>query len=97
MKKVIVFVVFVYLSMFSFIFYKHNKLLDDIKEHSHDHELIEIGHKTFMIMESDGRNHIYVDLTTGVQYIYLNTGPRRGGLTVIVDADGKPILYDGEY
>ena len=37
---------------------------------------------------------IYVDKETKVQYIY-NT--YEGGMCVLVDADGKPLLYDGEF
>lgn len=34
---------------------------------------------------------IVVDKTTGVNYLYYSSG-RGGGLTVLVDADGKPII-----
>ena len=37
---------------------------------------------------------IYVDKETKVQYIY-NT--YQGGMCVLVDSDGKPLLYDGDF
>ena len=37
-------------------------------------------------------NQIWVDRETGVQYFWHADG-YAGGLTVILDADGKPLLY----
>ena len=37
-------------------------------------------------------NEIWVDTETGVQYLYHAAG-NSGGLTVLVDAEGKPLLY----
>ena len=41
--------------------------------------------------ESMGENQIIVDSLTGVNYFYHNSG-YSGGLTVLVDKDGKPIV-----
>jgi hypothetical protein len=41
--------------------------------------------------ESMGENQIFVDSTTGVNYFYHNSG-YSGGLTVLLDKDGKPII-----
>lgn len=41
--------------------------------------------------ESMGENQIIVDSQTGVNYFYHNGG-YGGGLTVLVDKDGKPIV-----
>ena len=38
------------------------------------------------------RVKIIVDSVTGVQYIW-TTGGYCGGMTVLLDADGKPLLY----
>ena len=38
-----------------------------------------------------GSNEIWVDRQTGVNYLYHNGG-YGGGLTVLVDRDGKPII-----
>ena len=35
---------------------------------------------------------IWVDTETDVQYLYHSAGD-SGGLTVLVDAEGKPLLY----
>ena len=37
-------------------------------------------------------NEIWVDTQTGVQYFYHAVG-NSGGLTLLVDAEGKPLLY----
>lgn len=37
---------------------------------------------------------IYVDKETRVQYIY---NINQGGMCVLVDAEGKPLLYEGEF
>lgn len=36
---------------------------------------------------------IWVDIETGVNYIYHSAG-YSGGLTVLVDKDGKPVVTD---
>ena len=38
-----------------------------------------------------GSVEIWVDKQTGVNYIYRQSG-YSGGLTVLVDADGKPVI-----
>ena len=38
-----------------------------------------------------GNNEILVDRETGVNYLY-HSGGYGGGLTVLVDKDGKPIV-----
>ena len=42
-----------------------------------------------------GYCNIIVDTETGVMYLFRGAG-YRGGLTVMVDADGKPLIYEGE-
>lgn len=37
---------------------------------------------------------ILVDKETGVMYLYAYNG-QRGGLTVMVDEDGKPLIWEG--
>ena len=39
-----------------------------------------------------GGNEIWVDTQTGVQYL-LHYNGNAAGLTVLVDAEGKPLLY----
>lgn len=38
---------------------------------------------------------IIVDTETGVMYLFRGAG-YRGGLTVMVDTDGKPLIYEGD-
>ena len=38
---------------------------------------------------------ILVDKETGVMYLYVNDS-QRGGLTVMVDEDGKPLIWEGD-
>ena len=38
---------------------------------------------------------IYVDKETGVMYLFVKNG-YGGGLTVMVDEDGKPLIWDGK-
>ena len=50
----------------------------------------------FIKVMADGgllnNNEVWVDTETGVQYLYHSAG-NSGGLTVLVDAEGKPLLY----
>lgn len=36
---------------------------------------------------------VYVDRVTGVCYLYVGSCRESGGLTVLLDADGKPLIY----
>lgn len=45
----------------------------------------------FVKIQDWGSNFTFYDNTTKVQYYYGN-----GGITVLVDADGKPLLYEGD-
>ena len=47
--------------------------------------------KRFIKTYSRGGNEIWVDKHTGVNYLYHNAG-YSGGLTVLLDASGKPII-----
>ncbi len=39
----------------------------------------------------EGCRKIFVDKETGVNYLYIQSG-YSGGLTVLLDADGKPVV-----
>lgn len=58
-----------------------------------------IANRTFKLIpgNANGVGHylILVDKETKVQYLY-DDHDYGGGFVVLVDADGKPILYDGE-
>lgn len=45
----------------------------------------------FKVALNQGFNKIYVDTETGVMY-YLHSN--RGGLTVMVDENGKPLIWE---
>lgn len=45
------------------------------------------------LLEGYGTAHVIIDSHTGVQYMfYYNV--RGGGITVLVDADGKPLIQE---
>ena len=47
------------------------------------------------VLEGSGiitSSEVWVDTQTGVQYLYHASG-NSGGLTVLVDAEGRPLLY----
>ena len=44
----------------------------------------------------NGYRQIVVDRETGVMYLFVGNGS-KGGLAVMVDADGNPLIYGGEY
>ena len=52
-------------------------------------------YKRFIVKEKYGGfsigTYVLVDRETGVNYLYINSG-YSGGLTVLLDADGKPIV-----
>lgn len=51
--------------------------------------------KRFIIAEKQSGfsvgTYVLIDRETGVNYLYVNSG-YSGGLTVLVDAEGKPIV-----
>ena len=44
--------------------------------------------------EIESWTDIYVDKETGVMYLFVKNG-YGGGLTVMVDKDGKPLIWEG--
>ena len=44
-----------------------------------------------ILSEGGGTNQIWVDRQTGVNYLYHNGG-YGGGICVLVDQDGKPVV-----
>ncbi|MBQ1965229.1 MAG: xylan 1,4-beta-xylosidase [Clostridia bacterium] len=47
--------------------------------------------KRFLIKKENGGTFLFIDKKTGVNYLYVQTG-YSGGLTVLVDAMGNPIV-----
>ena len=44
----------------------------------------------------NGYRQIIVDRETRVMYLFVGNGS-KGGLAVMVDANGNPLIYNGEY
>lgn len=56
--------------------------------------------KRFILVESEGSGFtnqakIFVDRETGVNYLFVTSG-YAGGLTVLLDREGKPVISDVE-
>lgn len=51
----------------------------------------EAGNRRLWILDSCAMYGIYVDNLTGVQYLKTN----QGGVCVMVDAEGKPLIWEG--
>lgn len=47
----------------------------------------------FVIVFNEGLNRIYTDTETGVMYFYHMNG-YGGGLSVMLDTDGKPLIWN---
>ena len=57
-----------------------------------------IGNSTtsmFVIVETTSAWEIVADRKTGVMYAVSKGGYNRGTFELLVDADGKPLIYDG--
>lgn len=53
-----------------------------------------MGDKRFEVISSQGTFETYrviIDRQTGVNYLYVSNGT-SGGLTVLLDSEGKPII-----
>lgn len=50
---------------------------------------------TMVLVESELNYSIYADKDTGVMYLYIGSGS-GGGLTVMLNADGTPKIWQGE-
>lgn len=51
----------------------------------------EAGNRRLWKLDAGATYRIYVDNLTGIQY--LNT--RQGGVCVMVDAEGRPLIWEG--
>ena len=49
----------------------------------------------FILVRDEGDLEIYCDKKTKVMYL-VKSVYKGGGITLLVDADGKPLLYEGE-
>lgn len=66
-------------------------LFDAIK----GNKVMAAGKNRFALVSSEPDFKIYYDKKTKVMYL-VKTVYKGGGITLLVDADGKPLLYEGE-
>lgn len=52
----------------------------------------EAGNHRLWILDGGATYGIYVDNLTGIQYL----STHQGGVCVMVDAEGKPLIWEGE-
>lgn len=71
-----------------------DKIAIAVEEGEKIQEAEEKGQRFISVYKSDNER-ILVDKETRVQYLYRGAG-YGGGMTVLVDSDGKPLLYEGE-
>lgn len=56
----------------------------------------DLGHDRFHIVEGSYDNQaILVDTETGVEYLWVHPKGYSGGITVLVDHEGKPLIAPG--
>ena len=67
-------------------------LLDAIKEN----KVMAVGEKRFAFVSDEIYFLTYYDKKTKVMYAVSNSQYNRGNVVLLVDADGKPLLYEGE-
>lgn len=67
-------------------------LLDAIKEN----KVMAIGKNRFAFFSSEVNFNIYYDKKTKVMYAVSDCPYNRGNVFLLVDAEGKPLLYEGE-
>jgi hypothetical protein len=54
------------------------------------------GNRRFMRIEGDFNWNIYADRETGVMYAVSNGVGNAGTFTLLVDANGDPLIYEGD-
>lgn len=52
----------------------------------------EAGNRRLWVLDASTMYEIYVDNLTGIQYLRTY----RGGVCVMVDAEGRPLIWEGE-
>ena len=63
---------------------------------AYDEKTVSDDENVRMVQISVEKNgYIVFDVETGVQYWRSNGGYTKGNLTMLVDAEGKPLIYEG--
>lgn len=56
---------------------------------------VKASNDRFILVQDESDLEIYCDKKTKVMYL-VKSVYKGGGITLLVDADGKPLLYEGE-
>lgn len=67
-------------------------LFDVIKEN----KVMAVRENRFVLVSSESYFNIYYDKKTKVMYAVSDSPYNRGNVVLLVDADGKPLLHEGE-
>ena len=87
MKKII-FCILIFVLIFAFVGCE--------KEHENGNDLYKVCENVSMVAVEKTQDFIiYVHKETKVMYLYENRY-NRGGITIMLDENGKPLLWDGE-
>lgn len=60
-----------------------------------DSDVVTVPQARFYQIRYSNKTKVIIDVETRVQYLYHDSG-YDGGMTVLLDQDGKPLLYEGE-
>lgn len=90
MKKIIILLVIITAILITGILFKDNLILDSFGGEEQRIYLKEQGQ-----VSVNTNFEILVDRETGIMYLYAK-GLRKGGLTVMLDRDGKPLIDKGD-
>lgn len=65
-----------------------------IENYNNKQDVISASEVRFKVSVQDGYKKVIVDTETRCQYLIITT-VKGAGLTLLVDAEGKPLLYQG--
>ena len=55
-----------------------------------------VNGRPFMDINIEAGDHILIDINERTQYLMYYDYGRMSGMTLLVDSEGKPLLYEGE-
>jgi hypothetical protein len=55
----------------------------------------EVDNRMFMVVSNEWNSKVLVDKLTGVMYWMSNCGYNTGNLTLLINADGTPRIWEG--
>lgn len=92
MKKILSILICVCIIMFSFIACCSDTDKAEVEEYSRFFTVDSIGLELEYLHDDA---YVLVDRHTNICYLYTVNG-YRGGITVLLDSDGKPLIWEGE-